>query len=177
MIDGGHKPWKPCKTSMRVLSALWGSIASEWVGRTVRLFRDPAVRYGGVEVGGIRISGMSHIDAPKTVTLAASKKTKIAHRIDVLTPDRERKSDATPAQTEKPDPRRLLMSIVREFGATQMDIVNFLAERRGTDPIAVAEWDDALVVSVSKRLSSDDGAAQFRAWLDSTNSNPEEMPL
>lgn len=82
-LDEG-KPWKPCKTTMRVLAALWGPRAGEWVGRMVRLYRDPAVRYGGVEVGGIRISGMSHIDKPKVITLSSSKKTKTEHRIDVL---------------------------------------------------------------------------------------------
>ena len=83
-LDGGHKPWKPCKTTMRVLAALWGPRAGEWVGRMVRLYRDPAVKYGGVEVGGIRISGMSHIDKPKVLTLSSSKKTKTEYRIDVL---------------------------------------------------------------------------------------------
>ncbi len=82
-LDEG-KPWKPCKTTMRVLAALWGPRAGEWVGRMVRLYRDPAVKYGGVEVGGIRISGMSHIDKPKVLTLSSSKKTKTEYRIDVL---------------------------------------------------------------------------------------------
>jgi hypothetical protein len=82
-LDEG-KPWKPCKTTMRVLAALWGPRAGEWVGRMVRLYRDPSVKYGGVEVGGIRISGMSHIDKPKVLTLSSSKKTKTEYRIDVL---------------------------------------------------------------------------------------------
>ena len=29
-IDGGHRPWKPCKTTMRVLAALGGSAPSAW---------------------------------------------------------------------------------------------------------------------------------------------------
>jgi hypothetical protein len=37
------------------------------------LYRDPAVRFGGMDVGGIRVSHLSHIDKPMTLVLAVSK--------------------------------------------------------------------------------------------------------
>ena len=64
-IDGGHQPYKPCKSMRRVLIAAWGDDGRAWVGRSMTLYCDPEVMYGGVKVGGIRISHLSHIDAPE----------------------------------------------------------------------------------------------------------------
>lgn len=69
--DNG-KPWKPCKSMRRVMAHLWGEKV-DMTGRRVTLFCDPTVTWGGEEVGGIRISHMSHIDGKKTVPLRASK--------------------------------------------------------------------------------------------------------
>lgn len=65
--------WRPGKSMRRVLAAAWTPHSSEWTGRRITLFCDPDVRFGGVEVGGIRISHMSHIDGPKKVPLLISK--------------------------------------------------------------------------------------------------------
>lgn len=65
--------WRPGKSMRRVLAAAWTPHASEWTGRRVTLFCDPDVRFGGIEVGGIRISHMSHLDGPKKVPLLISK--------------------------------------------------------------------------------------------------------
>lgn len=70
-IDGDDKVWRPCKSMSRVLVAAWGPDAKAYVGRSVTLYRDPAVTWGGMAVGGIRISHMTHID--KTLTLALTQ--------------------------------------------------------------------------------------------------------
>jgi hypothetical protein len=62
--DNG-KPWKPCKSMSRVLVAAWGADAKKYVGRSVTLYRDPKVKWGGLPVGGIRISHMSDLPADK----------------------------------------------------------------------------------------------------------------
>ena len=67
------KPYKPCKSMRRVLVQLWGKDGQEYVGRSLTIYRDNSVRFGGVDVGGIRISHMSHIDKPVTLALTASK--------------------------------------------------------------------------------------------------------
>lgn len=59
--------WRPGKSMRRVLAGAWTPIASEWIGRRITLFCDPDVKFGGVEVGGIRISHMSHLDGPVKV--------------------------------------------------------------------------------------------------------------
>ena len=67
------RPWKPCKSMRRVLISAWGEYGSKWVGKSVTLFCDPEVVYGGVKVGGIRISHMSHLDADLALSLTATR--------------------------------------------------------------------------------------------------------
>ena len=69
----GKKPYKPCKSMRRVLVQVWGADAKAYVGRAMTLYRDPGVQYGGLAVGGIRISHMSHIDKDVTMALTATR--------------------------------------------------------------------------------------------------------
>ena len=70
--DNG-KPYKPCKSMRRVLVSVWGKDGAQYPGRSMTLYRDPEVQFGGLKVGGIRISHMSHIDAPQTMALTATR--------------------------------------------------------------------------------------------------------
>jgi len=71
-----NKPFMPCKTVRRVLVGAWGADGNAYVGRSLILYRDPTVVYAGQEVGGIRVSHMSHIEKPITMALTATKKSK-----------------------------------------------------------------------------------------------------
>ena len=76
-FDGDDgKPYKPCKSMCRVMVQLWGADANQYVGRSMTLYNDPKVLWGGMAVGGIRISHMSHIGAPMTMALTATKGNK-----------------------------------------------------------------------------------------------------
>lgn len=78
------KPYKPCKSMRRVLVHLWGRDGAAYAGRRMTLYRDPAVRFGGIEVGGIRISHMSHIDGPKTLALTATRGSRKPYSVQPL---------------------------------------------------------------------------------------------
>jgi hypothetical protein len=67
------KPYKPCKSMRRVLVNAWGSDGNKYVGRSLTLYRDDKVTFGGVAVGGIRISHMSDIPETMTVALTATR--------------------------------------------------------------------------------------------------------
>jgi hypothetical protein len=67
------KPYKPCKSMRRVLVQLWGARGDDYAGRRMTLYRDASVRFGGIEVGGIRISHMSHIDGEKKLALTVTR--------------------------------------------------------------------------------------------------------
>jgi len=75
-IAGTHKVWRPCKTTGRILMAAWGADTSQFVGRSVQLCLDPKVKWGGLEVGGIRIRAMSHIDEDLKIVVAESKQVR-----------------------------------------------------------------------------------------------------
>lgn len=81
--DNG-KPWKPCKSMSRVLVSAWGADARKYVGRSVTLYRDPAVKWAGMEVGGIRISHMSDIENPITMALTATKGSRKPYTVKPL---------------------------------------------------------------------------------------------
>jgi len=70
--DGG-KPYKPGKSMRRVIINAWGADTSNYIGRSMTLYRDDKVVFGGVAVGGLRISHMSHINEPLTMALTASR--------------------------------------------------------------------------------------------------------
>jgi hypothetical protein len=73
-FDGDDdKPYKPCKSMARVMVQCWGDDANAYVGRSMTLYCDPKVTWGGIAVGGIRISHMSDIDRPITMALTATK--------------------------------------------------------------------------------------------------------
>ena len=73
-FDGSDKAFRPCKSMCRVLVAVWGPDAKAYIGRSITLYRDPAVKWGGMEVGGIRISHMTDMTCgPMTMALTATK--------------------------------------------------------------------------------------------------------
>jgi len=81
--DNG-KPWKPCKTTARLMVAAWGADASQYKGRSLTLYRDPSVKWAGLEVGGIRISHMSHIDADLIYAATVTKGKRAPIRVKPL---------------------------------------------------------------------------------------------
>lgn len=73
--DGG-KPYKACKSMRRVLVQVWGADAKAYKGKSMTIYRDPSVLWGGQQVGGIRISHMSGITEPVTMALTATKQSR-----------------------------------------------------------------------------------------------------
>lgn len=68
-----NRPYKPGKSMRRVMVAAWDRDASQYVGRSMTLYCDPTVAFGGMQVGGIRISHMSDIDRDMTLLLTTTK--------------------------------------------------------------------------------------------------------
>jgi len=83
-IDGGYQPFKPCLGMRRVLIKLWGKHKEKYVGRSMTLFCEDSVQWGGKAVGGVRISHMSHINGQQSVAIRASKHKMVTYIIDPL---------------------------------------------------------------------------------------------
>lgn len=85
----GGRPYKPCLTMRKVLIFAWGEDGEQWIGRMLTLYNKRDVKWGGVEVGGIRISHMSHVDGDIKLSLAATRGKKepiIIKRLDASDP-------------------------------------------------------------------------------------------
>jgi len=97
--DNG-KPYKACKSMCRVMVAAWGPDSSKYVGRSMTLYRDPKVKWGGMEVGGIRISHMSDIDGSQTMALTMTRGSKKAYTVKPLTVAKNAAPQPTPVPAD-----------------------------------------------------------------------------
>lgn len=89
------RPWKPGKNMRRVLLHVWGDDEQAYIGRRLTLFNNPKVKWAGKEVGGSRISHMSHIDKRVEVPVLVSQGQTAKYTVQPL------KEDA-PAPTPEP---------------------------------------------------------------------------
>ena len=78
------RDFKPCKSMRRVLVAAWGDKGKDWIGKEMTLYGDPAVKFGGVEVGGIRISHVSGIAEPMRLKLTTARSKRSEYVVQVL---------------------------------------------------------------------------------------------
>jgi hypothetical protein len=85
VLEGTNKFYRPCKSMSRVLVHAWGADASKYVGRSLTLYQDPTVKWAGIEVGGIRISHLSHIAGEKQMVLTATKGSRKPYTVRPLT--------------------------------------------------------------------------------------------
>jgi hypothetical protein len=83
------KPFKPCKSMRRVLVSCWGNDGNLYVGRSITLYRDDRVTWAGQEVGGIRISHLSHIDREVNLMLTASRSNRKPFRVRPLSEEHD----------------------------------------------------------------------------------------
>jgi len=91
-----NRPFLPCKSMRRVLVHVWGADGNAYVGRSMTLYRDDKVVFGGLAVGGIRISHVSHINQDVTMALTATRGNK---KPFVVKPLRAPPQDAPKRQT------------------------------------------------------------------------------
>ncbi|MFF1946785.1 hypothetical protein ACFVWF_32125 [Rhodococcus qingshengii] len=84
LVEFPGRPFRPSKTVRRILVAAWGAEASAYTGRRMALYRDPAVRFGGQDVGGIRVSHMSHISKRLTLALTVTRGKRAPYNVDPL---------------------------------------------------------------------------------------------
>ena len=140
--DDNGKPYKPCKSMRRVMVNIWGPDGNAYIGRAMTLYRDEKVMFGGVATGGIRISHMSHIDAPVTMALTVARANRKPFTVQPL---------STPAPTRAQNGVPADVIAVRELGDTAADA--------GMD--ALRKFWGGLSKSGKAAVG---GAAQLAAW-------------
>jgi len=95
-----NKPYLPCKSMRRVLVQLWGGDGGTYIGRSMTLYRDENVKFGGANVGGIRISHLSDISEPVTLALTASKAKRLPYVVKPLAVSKQSKQERVKSAEE-----------------------------------------------------------------------------
>lgn len=73
LVEFPGRAFRPSKSMRRVMVAAWGAETSAYTGRRMTLYRDPSIKFGKDEVGGIRISHMSDIDKTLKIALTVTR--------------------------------------------------------------------------------------------------------
>lgn len=128
------KPYKPCKSMRRVLVSAWGANGTDYVGRSMTLYLDKTVTFGGIAVGGIRISHLSHIENDLSMMLTVSRTSRKPYQVKklevaaptkpILTPEHKRWSDAVTALAAK----KTTIESMREKWEVSDEVATKLAE-------------------------------------------------
>lgn len=163
--DNG-KPFKPSKSMARVMVYAWGEDSKAYVGESMTLYRDENVKWGGVKVGGIRISHMSNVDG-FTIALTETRKSRVPFTVAPLKPARQEA-----AQTAAPVARANIPEDGREAPAINDAKLNTQFDHTLTrfGEMTSAEVEDAIQTDFYKRMIkalSDAGrVADIRALAD-----------
>jgi hypothetical protein len=78
------RPYRPSKSMRRVMVTAWGRDSASYTGRRLVLFRNPSIRFGADQVGGIQISHLSHIGKPLQIPLTVKRGQKQTFKVQPL---------------------------------------------------------------------------------------------
>lgn len=156
-----RRPWVLSKTAVRVLAACWGMDPSKWIGLSCTVYNDPSVVFQGKEVGGIRVSHVEGIAAPRSLNLTVTRGKKKEHVIAPLVVERQSKADAWRerllAVTQNPDMTveaawaKVPAAMKKELGDAlyaQLVELEKAAEAHATS-------DDAVLVDLNKQIAAE----------------------
>jgi hypothetical protein len=161
------RPFRPSKTVRRILVAAWGPDAATYAGRRMTLYRDPAVRFGGQDVGGIRVSHLSHIAKPMTLALTVSKGKRAPYVVQPL------------ADSPPPPPRSAPAgdSITPEqLTALNVALANDMGLADRDDKLAYLSGELGREVGSSKEITRDEASRlldRIKAWAEPSETTPE----
>jgi len=142
LVEFPGRPFKPSKTVRRILVAAWGRDSSAYVGRRMTLYCDPTVRFGGIEVGGIRVSHLSNIDKRLNLALTVTRGKRAPYVVEPLTESQPvpetPKSQPVPDKGEK-DPetekaRRAMWAVAHEKFPDESEFRAWIAKGLGLEP-------------------------------------------
>jgi hypothetical protein len=151
LAESPGKPFRPSKTVLRVLITAWGKEGDDYVGRRMTLYRDDEVKWAGQEVGGIRVSALSHINKPIKLALTETRGKKKNHTVQPL-PDAP-----APAQAKAPTVDELIDAAQT---ADSDDELNRIA-RKAVAALAGSDLDAVKGVVTARRAELKDAEPQL----------------
>lgn len=146
------KPWYPCKSMRRVMVAAWGTDGASYVGRLVTLHRDPDVMYGGIKVGGIRISALSHIDTALSMALTVTRQKRAPYVVQPI---------AAPPSREELQAQAL--GKLRQQGLTDAGLPALLLELGGPEAASLLQLSDQYLSTLAARGAGPEAIQRWNA--------------
>lgn len=125
LVETPGRPWRPSKTDRRVLVAAWGVDGDLYAGRRITLYRDPKVKWGGQEVGGIRVQAMSHLTKRLTLAMTVTRGKKAPYVVEPLPDPAPAVEGITQEQSRK------LVSLVTAMGLDKDGALALLSDVAG----------------------------------------------
>lgn len=164
LVEFPGRPFKPSKSMRRVMVAAWGKDASTYSGRRLTLYRDPTVRFGGQEVGGIRISHVDGIEKTLTLALTVTRGKRSPYVVQPLP-----KAEAAALPTDR------IGKMIAAFAAQQVDLDRL--EAKVGKPRA--EWTDTDVTTAGGwyKAITKDGADVDELFPDPDVTVPDQTTL
>jgi hypothetical protein len=150
LVESPGKPFRPSKTVLRIFVTAWGKDSSTFAGQRITLYRDPTVRFGGQDVGGIRVSHMSGITKPLKLALTVSKGKRSQYVVDPL-PDAPAPVQAAPTVDE-------LIDAAQKAGSD--DDLNRIA-RQAVAALAGSDLDAVKSIVTARRAELKDAEPQL----------------
>ena len=161
--DGDQgKPWYPCKSMRRVLVAAWGADAKGYVGRSMTLFRDPEVSYGGIKVGGIRISHLSGLDSPLSIALTVTRQKRSPYKVQPL----KAPAPAPAPDTAAPTPAAAALAECRKAGLTNAGIEALCLKASDGAHTSLADLSENTLVYIVRNGIDAEKVAAFNATAE-----------
>ena len=159
--DGDQgKPWYPCKSMRRVLVAAWGADAKVYIGRSMTLFRDPEVSYGGIKVGGIRISHLSDLDGPLSIALTVTRQKRAPYKVQPL------------AKAAQADPAAAALAVCKKAGLTAAGIQALCLKASDGAYTSLADLAESKLAWISKNGIDAEKVAEFNAAPEPAETAP-----
>lgn len=159
--DGDQgKPWYPCKSMRRVLVAAWGADAKVYIGRSMTLFRDPEVSYGGIKVGGIRVSHLSDLDGPLSIALTVTRQKRAPYKVQPL------------AKAAQADPAAAALAVCKKAGLTAAGIEALCLKASDGAYTSLADLAESKLAWISKNGIDAEKVAEFNAAAEPAETAP-----
>lgn len=169
LFNGSDKAFRPCKSMSRVLVAAWGADAKKYVGRSLELYRDPTVKWGGLAVGGIRIRAMSDIDQPMTMALTETRQSRKPFTVRPL--------ETAPKPDKAAEGTRALIATLQELGPGQKADVILASAEVVSQRAWLAEKRPELAAQVDAAVAGLGAATSSAAAVgDQPANEPEHQP-
>lgn len=161
--DNG-KPYKPSKGMRRILVFYWGDDQTQYIGRSMTLYRDEEVKWAGAPVGGIQISHMSDMLRKDPTSLTVSRGVKKPYQVKPLQIQQQQKpaalasSETTSADAgaikELTENQKNYLKIKEAIAAARDDIELFDLWHSGDPDIGFAKELEAIKAASEKHYEA-----------------------